>query len=138
MDIEKLILDRAYKFETKHVAHGYYLENSNREDEGGEYCLRCVGKVPAGERGPWTRYQLDPSNNHDSACHCWTCGKDLRGWLTDYGAEEMLEYFEEDGFDRRSHRDCYYWMLCENSFVKGEEEWTRLMDVAGIESEAKS
>lgn len=132
------ILERAEAFERRKVRDGFYLENQAGEDASGEWCSRCVRKAAKGlnaedpDNAPWDRYQLDHSADHDCPARCDTCGADLAGWLTSYGAEEELAAFEEDGFNIRRGYDCYLWTLCENAWLPDDPRYKRLLAVAGI------
>lgn len=133
------ILRRASVYERKHVAQGYYIEDKDGRDPGEEWCRRHATqeaellseKEPARE---WEIVCVDNSANHDSPYRCEKCGKYLYGWLTDYGAEEELEYLETEGFNARKGEHCYLWMLCENSFLQDSDEYRRLLKLAGIEA----
>jgi hypothetical protein len=129
------ILRRADAFRAKHVRSGHYLENDAGEDSGVEYCSRCVKK--AAREGDYKHiHSLDPSNDHDGLAHCYACDRLLLGWLTDYGAEEELAAFEEHGFNHRRGRDCWLWSLAMNNFLRGSDEYRRLLAVAGLKPEA--
>lgn len=67
------------------------------EDSDNLYCHKCAQKKLE-ENPDW---QLDGgfACEEDGQIFCETCGQPLEHTLTDYGAEEELKYFEENGFD---------------------------------------
>ncbi len=120
------IHDKAARYQSSHVTVAYYLENRETGDDGGpEYCHGCAWKNRKGH----TIRMADRSAHYDSEPICEGCGKSLYGWLTDWGASELLGVLE-DGFDPNDESDCYVWMLIENSFLRDSDEYKRLMNVA--------
>lgn len=119
------ILKRAEQFEKYHVHEAYYLE----PDNGETFCWKCVQKKMRrllASKKLCEIWRADQSASHDSPSTCDLCQRWLHGWLTDWGAKDVLGYLEED-FNLRRGQDCRLWMLCENSFVGGSEDYQRLL-----------
>lgn len=79
-----------------------------RDDDDGEYCRECFGKLfPTDDWGDgWGGGAYN--SEQDCCVHCETCGKLLSYVLTDYGAEEELNHFEDNEWDWDAPDDCYH------------------------------
>ena len=85
----------------------YWIHNA---DEGLSYCYDCCEKEVARllKENPAGDYSVDGGwgTEGDSTPFCEICGKRLENTLTDYGGEEELDYFLENGFNPKSDDDC--------------------------------
>ena len=96
------------------------------DDEGISYCYDCAckrveeikSKEPEGDvcvDGGW-------GTEEDGTESCDTCGKFLDCSFTDYGSEEEVGYFVENGFD---HKDAYDCQILETAISsRGWEVWS--------------
>lgn len=128
MITEEMIFERSKRYEDAHVQHGYYIEDANGSDDGDDYCGPCADRTlrQKPESEGWERWHMDDSAHHDYFPRCEICGVRLAGWLTDYGAEQELEYREREGFDFDCDEDCYDWCQMENSLLPDSEEMVTL------------
>lgn len=129
------ILAIAEKYQQENVVDGYYIECDEGGDDGVDYCKGCAKKQ-------LEQYlKLDPTNkmyrsardcHSDSRKFCETCGNPLFGWLTDYGALEIVENVsKERPWDLTNPSDCYDFYLCDNQWPEHSEEYKMLMRSAG-------
>jgi hypothetical protein len=107
------ILDRANRFENNHVRALYHV----KPDNGNHYCRCCANREVA-----CGLFSCDQAADHDVVPTCYKCQKWLCGVLTVNGAKDILEYFEESGFNPRTGQDCWLWSLCNDSFTADEIE----------------
>lgn len=116
------VLERAAAYEREQVQAAYYLE----PDEGEEFCLKCAERERLARK---TRriVRSDQSATYDYPPDCARCDTYLAGWLTDYGATELLASLENQPFDPEDGGDCYLWSLVENNYAEDSEEYQRLL-----------
>jgi hypothetical protein len=58
----------------------------------------------------------------DSEAFCETCHRPLDNSFTDYAAEQMLNYFDETGFDINCPSHCHALLECTYALGSGNEE----------------
>lgn len=139
------IQDRARKYEAKHVRRGFYFE----PDHSDTVCRSCLDKLLQSDLvlngdvappGKFVWFFDDPSASHDVMPRCEVasieghhgCGRMLLGWLTKYGAENELAWFEGEGFNIRNYEHCYIWLCIENAVSEQSDEFRHLLVLAGI------
>lgn len=74
-----------------------------REGDENEYCRPCFDKLFSSDER-----EGGYCAERDGCTHCETCGKILAYTLTDYGAEEELDYYEDAEWDWNDPDDCYH------------------------------
>lgn len=104
------------------VLDAYWIHGA---DCGEDYCYRCCKKKVAKlrKKDPKGEYRIDGGYRceHDSPPFCYNCRARLDGGLTNHGAEQELDHFLENGFDRESSDDCYD--MAEVIATRGWEPW---------------
>lgn len=127
-------MNQWYELRTAVCMAGSVNENPESQywlmsDAGPSYCWDCAVKARAEEigLGPLldpekpsylrTEYEEEYfrgidggtwySAQSDGASHCFTCGKMLHYWLTDYGIDEELIAFEENEFGESLYEIAY-------------------------------
>jgi hypothetical protein len=98
----------------------------HRGDEvDGWFCLDCVKKrrrkPVAGENFLYAGYI--PEEDHSN--HCERCGALLDYTLTDYGVDNELSHFVENGFDWNHPQSCYELARVAHGMLKNDRRYTR-------------
>ena len=98
------------------------------DDEGLSYCEACIHALrPNAEKGE-DYLRAYPPGESDGRVACEECSRLLQYTLTNYGLEEQLEYFKEDGWDWNNPQDCYELNRVVNG-VCSDEDKRRLVQV---------
>lgn len=123
---EKLIRQSAARYE---VQPEYWI---NGDDDSLSYCYDCAVKRVAelqamvSPADPETAEEYHVGGGYgwddDSRAFCETCQTPLDTTFTDYGCEQELDYFEEDGLVLTSAEDCYsFELILATCFWDGHE-----------------
>lgn len=103
------VTPRAEKFEPRMRPCHWFNHDPSCEN----FCPPCARKRLRKLRAEKPGWFVDDSidggwdTDHDSQPHCDTCGRMLRGTLTDYGMEQELDHFRREGVSAKNADDCY-------------------------------
>lgn len=116
------------------IEDAYWINDPENRHSCEEWCFEC-GEKRVSELRTENPSQADDifldggwRTEHDNNIACHDCGCILDGSLTDYGAEEELRYFLDDGdFFAYDDNDAYYVMQMLDNFEYTSERRQHLV-----------